>query len=409
VAKTLIIAAATARGFAQAAVACGHEVIALDAFIDEETSKICKQTFKLKFDDFRLDESHFKQVFVEINISDVTGFLYGSLFDSCPDILDWVAKQLSVLGNSAEVLKQAKDFSFFALLDDLNIAHPDVFLGEKSCQLPFPHRRESIFFKSAFKGKMDSRLRGNDGIEKEWLSKRIGGCGGMHIRLANAQKKVENAYFQHKVAGMPISMLFVADGNTAHLIGFNRQLTAPTKSLPYRFAGAISNVVLQPNIQAAFEHAAQKLTSALHLRGICSLDAIVSKNGGESADLWVLELNPRLSATFQLYENLLPQHLQGCAGHLPNISVETSISHAQLILYADEALIIPQHFAWPSWVADIPAAASHDSDIKTSVKISQHTPICTVLASAKSAELAHTLLLQRAEKLTEMLKIIQND
>lgn len=389
-AKTLIIAATTARGYSQAAVACGYEVIALDAFIDEETSKICKQTFKLKFDDFRLDEAYFKQVFVEINISDVTGFLYGSLFDSCPDILDWVATQLSVLGNSAEVLKQAKDFSFFALLDDLNIPHPDVFLSEKLCQLSFPRRR-------------------NDGIEKEWLSKKIGGCGGMHIRLANAQKKGENAYFQYKVAGTPISMLFVADGNTAHLIGFNQQLTAPTKSLPYRFAGAISNVVLQPNIQAAFEHAAQKLTSALHLRGICSLDAIVSKNGGESADLWVLELNPRLSATFHLYENLLPQHLQGCAGHLPNISVETSISHAQLILYADEALIIPQHFAWPSWVADIPAASSHDSDIKTSVKISQHTPICTVLASAKSAELAHTLLLQRAEKLTEMLKIIQND
>jgi predicted ATP-grasp superfamily ATP-dependent carboligase len=362
-AETLIISAASACGYAQAAVTGGYEVIALDAFIDAETRAIAKQVSRLKVDDFALDEGHFKQVFSEIDLSNIEGFLYGSIFDSCPEVLDWVAKQLPVLGNPAEVLKQAKDFSFFALLDSLNIAHPKV-------QTSFPDSPE------------------------HWLSKEIGGSGGMHVRPAGLTDG-DKTYFQKKMTGTPISLLFVADGSKTHLIGFNQQLLAFTESLPYRFAGAISNVTLQPNIHNTFKRAAQKLTNALHLRGICSIDAIV-----DGENVWFLELNPRLSATFHLYENLLSLHLQGCAGHLPNTPVKTNFSDAQLILYAEEALDIPKNFAWPTWVTDIPTDESDSSG----VKIDQRMPICSVLASAESAELAQTLLLQRAEKLTEMLK-----
>ena len=365
-AKTLIIAATSARGYAQAAVACGYQVIVLDAFIDNKTSKLCKQTFKLKFDDFVLDELHFKQVFSRIDLAEIEGFLYGSLFDNCSYLLAWVAERVPVLGNPAQILSQAKDFSFFGLLDALNIAHPKV-----QVSLPSQH--------------------------VNWLSKQIGGCGGMHIQPAFAAKP--GYYFQKIITGTPTSMLFVADGNAAKVIGFNQQLMAPSKNLPYRFAGAISNIALQPSIHEVFEHAAQKLTSVLYLRGICSLDAII-----ESENVWILELNPRLSATFHLYENLLPLHLQACTGqpcliNVPNISIKKSISNAQLILYTNAALDISKNFSWPSWVTDIPAL---DTGV-SSVRISQHMPICSVQASAESAQLAHTLVLQRAQKLTEML------
>ena len=289
------------------------------------------------------------------------------MFDSCPDVLDWVARQVPVIGNSAGSLKQAKDLSFFTLLDGLKIVHPAV-------QSNLPDKPE------------------------HWLSKRVGGYGGLHIRPAilNITPHFENVYFQQKAQGIPISMLFVADGNVSKVIGFNQQLTAPMKNLPYCFAGAISNVILPPAVQKAFECAAIKLTSALGLRGICSIDAIL---GDE--DLWVLELNPRLSATFHLYENLLPLHLQGCAGQLSNLPIKTTTSNAQLILYADEAFGIAKDFAWPDWVADRPTAASHDS----SVRISPHAPIFSVLASAESAALAYDLLFKRAKKLKKLLNL----
>ena len=391
-AKKLIIAAHSARGYAQAAVACGYDVIALDAFADEDTQAVSTQTYKLKFDDFVLDAADFKHVFLGINLDEVDGFLYGSLFDNCPDVLAWVARRIRLVGNVPEVTRVAKSLEFFKFLDDLGIAFPEVLINEKNHQPSFPRRRESILTLKTTSKKMDSRLRGNDREGKDWLTKTIGGTGGTHVKTATSTDFGD--YFQSKIDGKPISMLFVADRKTAYLIGFNEQFVAPTVELPYRFAGAVGGIKLAPNIHEAFEHVAQQLTSALNLRGINSLDAIL-----DGENLWILELNPRLSATFQLYENLLPLHLQGCAGDLKAFERQQHSSNAQLILYADDALEISADFAWPDWVADIPAVESGE----TSVKISQDAPICSVLAEAENAETAHTLVLQRAKTLRETM------
>ncbi len=403
---TIVIAAISARGFAQAAVTCGYEVITLDAFADEDTRAISLQVFKLKFNennqgfsqDFNLDEVDFKRIFSALNLDEIDGFCYGSLFDDCPDLLAWVAHKMvahkiRLVGNAPEVLKQAKDFSFFALLDDLSIAHPEVRLSEKNPQSPSLRKRESILTFSFETKKIDSRFRGNGGVREYWLSKSIGGTGGTRVKSANQYKLGD--YFQRKVTGKPISMLFVADGKTAKTIGFNQQLIAPTAEMPFRFAGAVSNIALQPNIHKAFEHAAHALTSALNLRGLNNLDAILD---GEK--LWILELNPRLSATFELYENLFPSHIQGCAGNLRQFESTTNLSKAQLILYAVEAVNIPANFSWPSWAADIPALELGES----SVRIVKNMPICSVFAQAESAETALALVQQRVEKLKEMLK-----
>lgn len=362
-AKKLIIAALSARGYAQAAKDCGYEVITLDAFADADAQQVAAQTFKIKMNAQGVDAADFKRVFCSINLDEVAGFLYGSLFDNCPDLLAWVADKIRLVGNSPQVMQAAKSFDFFKLLDQLKIQYPEI--------------------------------RPNDEILKNgenWLAKQLGGTGGTHVKSAKSANSGD--YFQRKIDGKSISMLFVADGNTAHLIGFNEQLLAPTAEFPYRFAGAVGGIALPLNIHAAFEHIAQQLTSALNLRGINSLDAILA---GET--LWVLELNPRLSATFHLYENLFSLHIQACAGDLKRFSMQKNISKAQLILYADKAIEIVAGFAWPSWVADIPAVDA----IKFNVKIEKNAPICTVLAQAQTAELAHGLVLQRADKLREML------
>ncbi len=364
--KKLIIAATSARGYVQAAAACGYEVIALDAFSDADMRHVATQTFKLKVSEQGVDADDFKRVFVQINLDDVDGFLYGSLFDAEPELLTWIAARVPLIGNAPEVMKAAKEYHFFKLLEDLKIVHPEV-------RLEFPRN------------------------PLDWLSKRLGGTGGTHIRPSS--QSISSDYFQKKRAGKPVSMLFVADGKTAKQIGFNQQFIAPTADMPYRFAGAVSGVTLPAQAQQQFCHAAQQLTAALGLRGINSLDAILD---GET--LWILELNPRLSATFHLYPNLFPLHIQGCAGDLAGFSLQfksagVELSSAQLILYADEAVEISFDFVWPDWVADIPSAM----DKASSVKIVQYAPICTVLAEAPSADSAHALVLQRAQKLRGML------
>jgi uncharacterized protein len=361
VSKKLIIAAACARGYAQAAVVSGYEVITLDAFADADLKCIAKQAYKIKMHDWRTDVEDFKQVFSDLDLSEVEGFLYGSLFDATPELLDWVAERVQVIGNTPEVLKKAKAFSFFDLLDELQIQYPDVRLDAPAKPL-------------------------------NWLAKQIGGSGGMHVRPV--LHNVSADYFQQEVAGEPVSMLFVADGKEMQTIGFNRQLVAPTPQLPYRFAGAVGGVKLPDAVEKVFFEAARKLTTALGLRGICSLDAVLD---GEM--LSILELNPRLSASFELYPNLMTAHVQGCAGNLTQLPVFAT-SKAQLILYADDALELPLDFAWPAWAIDIPTA----DQASKSIVIEKNAPICSVRAEATTAELAFIQVIQRAKILREMMR-----
>lgn len=356
--KTLIIAALSARGYAQAAVACGYDVITLDAFADADTSEITKQAFKLKFTEDGVDFTEFKHIFSMLDFSHCAGFLYGSLFDNAPELLAWVAKSVPILGNAPEVMRLAKSFDFFALLDNLGIGHPEVSLTKSL-----------------------------------GLVKQLGGTGGTHIQCNLNGKQQPNQYFQQKIEGIPVSLLFIADGNTTQTVGFNLQLLSPTTSSPYRFAGAVSQFALPVAIQEVFEKTAHLLTKHLALRGCNSLDAIF-----DGEQVWVLELNPRLSASFNCYPNLMQAHLQACKGHLLKLTKQTE-AVAQLILYTDRDIEVPANFTWPLGTMDIPSIEVGVS----SVKIELDSPVCTLCATADTAERAHQNVLENSRQLKELL------
>lgn len=358
--RKIIIAATSARAYAQAAVRCGDEVIVLDAFADADLKKIASEVYQVKMLDFKLDVDDFKSKFEKIDLANIAGFCYGGLFDAAPELLDWVATQLPIVGNKAETLKRAKAFSFFEMLDDLDIAHPKV-----SRDLP--------------------------DTTDHWLSKSIGGSGGMYVKTAI--QHVSGDYFQEEIMGEPVSMLFLANGKESQLIGFNRQLIAPTPTLPYRYAGAIGCVKLQDSIEQAFCNTAKLLTKELGLFGINSLDAVLC---GET--LSVLELNPRLSASFELYPNMWDAHMKACHGELVTWPRMNAV-RAKMIIFADADIEIAQDLAWPEWATDVPSMDL----LVNKIVIKSGAPICTVLAEAETAELAHNKLLKRAKQLREMM------
>ena len=352
--KQLIIAAISARGYARAAKELAYEVVSLDAFSDLDTQSFSRQSLQVEMLEEDVDEADFKQKFVGLSLNDECNFIYGSLFDSNPALLNWVAELVTIIGNLPETLQFSRSLNFFSLLDDLEIAYPEV-------SLEIANRTEG------------------------WLVKKLAGTGGTHVKPASIG--CNGDYFQRKVKGNPFSLLFLADGKTSRKVGFNQQLLAPSVDKPYRFAGAVSNIVLPLNVQQELIEAAQRLTAALGLRGLNSLDAVL--DGGK---VWILELNPRLSATFHLYPNLLTAHIAGSKGEFVELPKSDS-SKAEFVLYASELLIIPTDFIWPDWVADIP---NRDADM---LEINESEPICTVLAEAKNAMLAHQLVLERVEKL----------
>ena len=365
----LIVASFSARAYAQALLDAGHQVVTLDAFADADTARIAKQAYQFRLHNFQVDVEDFKHVFLTLELSQFDGFLYGSCFDAVPELLDWVASKIQVIGNTAAVMRAAKGLDFFNRLDKLAICHPAV-----QTALPTNPSR--------------------------WLSKRLGGTGGLHVGYAASQIQSPCMmqppdYYQEKVAGIPVSMLFVANGVNAQSVGYNLQLLASHEIWPYRYGGAVSAYHLPSVAQQAFEHAAQQLTQQLGLRGVNSLDAILSGD-----KLWILELNPRLSATLSLYPNAITAHLKSCAGELVNLpKVQGATAH--YILYADQPVEIAADFIWPDKVFDIPLPLSGEDRIK----IAQDSPICTIEVKADNADLALAAVQKRALALQLQLGI----
>jgi predicted ATP-grasp superfamily ATP-dependent carboligase len=271
---------------------------------------------------------------------------------------------------------------FFMLLEILKIPHPEV----------------------SFKPVISDLKQSAAG----WLYKQGGGSGGTHVRKALPLPGIApetGCYFQREIKGTPVSLLFVADGKQAKAIGFNQQWTAPAPTMPYRYGGAVANADLPDSIRQQLIHAAQQLTNAVGLRGLNSLDAIM-----DGKQLWVLEINPRLSATFDLYQsadcNLFELHIRASAGDFSDSVKALSQTHllqkskAHHIVYAPYNLVFPNHMEWPEWVADVPLP---DSAIR------MHDPVCTVTAEAETAEAARELVFSRRESLETILAKYKNE
>ena len=352
----MFVAAASARPFVGAAAAAGHEVIAADLFCDAETRRDARQAYALPYADGGFDVDEVRRTLLPL-LTEEDAFVYGSGFETQPELLAEIAQRCPLWGNSPETVRTVKDPGrFFSLLARLGVPHPETALQ------PPTH-------------------------EIGWLAKRRGGSGGTHVRPLPAQ----GDYYQRALSGRPCSLLFLADGRgEIAVVGYNEQWVAQVPGLPYLYGGAASQAVLPQAVQASMREAAQALSRSLGLRGLNSLDCLVD---GER--LWVLEVNPRLSATFALYDaaqrgaRLFEAHRLACAGQLV-APLQAEPAQAHLIYYAPFALRVPAAVAWPAWTTDRPCGA---------LAVAAGQPLCSVTAQAADATAARRLAEQRAAEL----------
>lgn len=364
-AKKIIVAAVSARPFVKAAAQAGYEVIAMDVFSDKDTQTAAKKAFKITYANGGFVADELERILSQLNLSEIAGFVYGSGFEAQPDLLDRIEARLRLLGNRPSVVRDLKrPAHFFTLLDTLDIQHPVI----------------------SFQA-----LESAEG----WLSKHAGGSGGTHVINAPVGEAPPTGYYYQKaVKGEPVSMLFLAHAGNVQVIGFNEQWVAYSALQPYRYGGIVGHGNLPESVKSKLLDAAKKLTQAVGLRGLNSLDAIMYQD-----DIWVLEINPRLSSTFDLYQslscNLFDLHVKACSDEvLGKISVP-SLAKARQVIYAPAELEIPGNQDWPDWVADIPVANS---------RITANNPVCTVLAEAGNATEARSLVNARKVIIEQMIQ-----
>lgn len=383
--RKLLVAAVSARPYVALAVAAGYEVVAFDIFADVDTLAMAQQVLRLPYQhgafepqafadalDAVVMQSSVNQTIVNkpSTATPMLGMVYGSGFEHKPELLQLAEQRLGLIGNSLDSVRLAKDaLVFFDLLRQHNILHPET------------------------------RTQAPDQAQG-WLRKHMGGSGGTQVyrepypewqaAAAGAQQGVfePGVVYQREMAGTPVSLLFLAHGHTAKVIGYNQQFCHAGQGMPFRYGGVVSHAALPADAKLSLHSAAQQLTQALALKGLNSLDAILAEDG----KVYVLELNPRLTASANLYETDIPLmelHVQACSGgELAAFEVKQH-AHALAVCYAPCDMVI-NTLDWPEWVADIPPLGS---------VIAQDQPCCTVSAAADYAEQAWTLAQSRMASL----------
>jgi uncharacterized protein len=335
----------------QSAARAGHPVCALDLFNDTDTGRLAVASEAVRSragetPGFDREDLLWRAARL-CPPSRCLGFVYGTGFEDDVQTLKRLAAGRELLGNPPELVARLKDPTcFFGLLDRLSIPHPPT-------QLAAPD------------------------APRGWLYKRRGASGGAHVVDASAaggEAAAGEGYFQRRAAGRSLSLLFLADGRRAEVVGVSRQVTRRVGDRRYTYAGAVGPIDLPASVSRGLLDALQALVAHTGLVGCNSVDFLLA--GTEPA---MLEVNPRPSATMDLYDDDLPKglfdaHLQACRGRLPGTSfrARTRLVRAHAIVYAGARLRISRDAAFPGWCSDTP---------RPGATVAVGAPVCTVHAS----------------------------
>lgn len=350
---TLVLAGLSVRLMAESACRAGYQVVALDAFGDRDTRRAAAAWQGIAAPQgLRLDPARVLDALRGLRNQHpgVLGWVAGAGFEALPQLLQQGAAELPLLGTpAAQVQALRSPAGFFAALHELGLPHPPT-----QPQPPLPA----------------------DG----WLHKDFGSSGGWHVRPAAALAGAvppggPQGYFQAWAPGESMSVLFVANGRAARVLGHQQQIVGPLAGRPCVWQGVIGPLQPPPQVLGVLERALAALVPRFGLQGLCSLDYLL--DGGRVS---LLEVNARPPASMAVHESpgrppLMHVHLQACLhGSLPDgVAPGTAALHGTRIAYARRACRVDApalaRLEAAGWCHDLPAAPQ---------PFRHGDPVCTV-------------------------------
>ncbi len=358
----LIIIAQSARFLIQSAARHGYRVRAADCFADSDAVQHCEQFIRLGAIE-TLDCQQLRDTIDHLSCGEPAYLVIGTGIESLYQTLTDLPEHIHQTANSASVCSQlCQPSQWFALLDSLQLPYPEV-----------SYQTETI---------------------GAWLVKDAAAWGGSHIQ---SEQSISHStqYLQRHIQGSSYSALFVIDADhQARLLMFNQQICVAENSGDFRLQTLYNHPNLAAELQQTVMHAIKKLQQRLNLRGLNSLDFMISDAG----QLLLLELNPRPSASCQLLPDSLDWlHWQIAAPkNLPDMKMSYGLLYH---FFAVQALSIPDDIDWPRDFCDIPAPGT---------TFAEGDPVCSLcINAADSAERLKRLEQQRQffrEKIAPSLK-----
>jgi methenyltetrahydromethanopterin cyclohydrolase len=201
-ADKFLIIANSARMLAQAARDSGFIPFVIDCYGDQDTQKLAEvyqKVTSLQWLNLKTAVIYFKQRY------GITQLIYGSGFELHSESLIFLAQYFKIMGNFPSIFMALHDKrDFFYRLQYLNIQYPEVCFT-----IPKKHEK--------------------------WLIKPECSQGGLNIHYLsqNVNSKLNKIYYQRYIKGESLSVLFLANGKHAQIIGFNQQVIEKNNYQPF--------------------------------------------------------------------------------------------------------------------------------------------------------------------------------
>lgn len=354
----LLVLGFNTRALAEQALSEGFEVVAIESFADCDW-EIFNREYPNSSEVYAIKGDYRPEKLIdkweEID-KEVDYLIYLSDLDDYPNLLEKL--ELEVLGNQIETLKRLKQ-NLFSFLKENKIKRP----------------------KSFFSGADFTGLRL---LKKPYL-----GGGGVEIREFDSQEdeiEWDKYYLQEYLPGRSCSVNFIANGNEAKIISFNKQLVGESRlgAKEFKYSG---NILLAPN---EFSANARKyliklinlLTQEFNLLGLNGVDFIY-----QDGEVYFIELNPRYTAAMELLSlasdyQLLKAHYQAKDLELtstPKLPISSKLELAKGIVYAKDDLVVKRDFL--AEFKEIKNLTVRDIPYKGE-KFLAGEPLCTLLVKA---------------------------
>ena len=364
----LVIVAISGRALAQSTAKTGRRLVVLDAFGDRDTRAMAEVVCVGSDEGVAIDPGRLMAALAAEPRGSDLAILVGSGFEGAPELASRLARYGQVYANDPAVVAALKD-------PELGIA----LLRGCGWRVPATQRE------------LPAERHG-------WLQKEAGAAGGTHVRRAGHAHDSGAVYFQREIPGQPLSVTFLADGDRAYCLGFNRLLVEVLGDARYCYAGAIAGIDLPPDLRAQAQSCLDRLVRVTGLRGLGGLDFLLD---GER--MTALEVNPRPTATFELYDDDFPEglvhwHLASFERPVPEFGERLGrgggTQRAIGVVYARGPLTVPASASFPTWCRDLPCAGS---------AIRAGAPILSVFVEAASAGEAEREIEARARSARELV------
>lgn len=356
----ILLLGVSTRALAESAVLDGHDVVAVDYFGDRDLERVADSSALQRHLRLPLTAEGLGEAARRVEADAV---VYAANLENHPDIVEELAEERVLLGNGPGVLREVRDWRMLrAFCREAGIPHPLTLL-------PGEERRADP---------------GNS-----WLRKPVRSGGGHGIRAWAGKPLDGSQILQALIEGRPASVAFVADGRESRVIGLTEQLVGRRElgASGFTWSGNVLPLDLAlsdgGDLLRRVEEIVSQLTRRFGLLGVNGADLIVAREPDGALCPYLVEVNPRYSASMELVEraygmNVFSLHLEGLAGRLPHFSLAERLCDrffGKGIVYARRTATIADTDGWMELgIHDVPFSGQ---------RIEAGHPVCTVFSGGR--------------------------